>query len=408
MAAFIALGAVAGLAQDPCTDADGQTALSDKVRELFPKKDLDSQKAKIDTGKQFLEKYGSCDSAKEFSDYLKTSIPKWEDTYAKAVAADIENKIVARFNTGLNAKNWDDVYASGKDLVANYGDKYRDVELVLGSIGYDESFKNNFKYNDDTLRYAKMSIADLEAGKTFSASYGVPKDFVYKSKDNALGWMNLTIGYIIQVAQKNKKDAQPYLYKATQANSETAKNPIPYELIGNYYFDQLNTLTSDIQAKAADQKETDTPEIAKTKIDAIKAEVALSNGTSERALDAFARAYTLGVAKPYKDKMYKNLQDAYKLRFGKSEGLDPWIVATVKKTMVNPTSPVTPIFDPEPATTTTTNTTPTTIKPPVTTPVKPGTTPVKPGTTPGKPAGTPPPAKTPVTKRQAAIKKRGR
>jgi len=80
VAAFTVAGTTIGLAQDPCTDTAGQDALSQKVRDLFPKTDPTSQAAKIDAGKQYLEKYGACpgDSVKEFSEYLKPNIPKWE------------------------------------------------------------------------------------------------------------------------------------------------------------------------------------------------------------------------------------------------------------------------------------------------------------------------------------------
>jgi hypothetical protein len=415
MAVIIALGAVAGFAQDNCADADGQTKLGDEIRALFPLKDMPSRKSTIEKGKQFLEKYGACESAKDLSEYLKGAIPKLEATYTQLDTAAKEKALIDRFNAGLNAKNWDEVYSAGNEILTKHPDKFRDVELALGSIGYDESFKNNFKYNEQTLRYAKMAIADLESGKTFSASYGVPKDFVYKSKDNALGWMNLTIGYILQKAQKNLKDAQPHLFKATQLNSDTNKNPIPYEMIGDYYFVELNKITEDIQKMAADQKPDDTEEVAKAKVAAIKAKVALSNGTSERAMDAFARAYTLAsstvAAKPYKDKMKKNVADAYKLRFNKTEGVDAWIASAVAKPLVNPTTPVTPISDPEPVApvTTTTSTTPTSTTPPATT--KPGaaTPPAKPAAAPAtKPApgktGAKPQAKSakkPVAKRRA-------
>src|SRR5688572_8522339 len=113
VAAFIAVGAVAGFAQDPCADAEGQTKLGDEFRALFPLKDLPSRKATIDKGKQFLEKYGACPTAADLSEYLKTAIPKLEETYNKAVAAEFETKLVARFNTALTAKNWDEVYAAG-------------------------------------------------------------------------------------------------------------------------------------------------------------------------------------------------------------------------------------------------------------------------------------------------------
>ena len=195
-----------------------------------------------------------------------------------------------------------------------------------------------------------------------------------------------------QNGQKNKKDAQPYLYKATQASSTASKQPIPYELIGLYYFDELNKITKEVTALADSQKPEDTPEVAKQKVDEIEAKVALANGYAERAADAFARAYTLGAAKAYKDLMYKNLQDALKVR-GKSEWLtQAWIAETVKKPLPNPTLPVAPIADAKPATTTTGSTEPAAApaKPPVTTPVNNPATPPKPNGTPAKPNGSTP------------------
>lgn len=422
LAAVIALGTVAGFAQDPCADAAGQTALSDQIRAIFAKKDLDSLKTRIELSKQFQDKFGACDSAKEFTDYLKTNVPKWEASYATLKEKAAKDALVARFDTALKANNWDDVYSAGKEILSKYPDEFRTAEIVLGSIGGEEALKANFKYNDDALRFSKQSIADLEAGKPFVLGnvtrFGLSlKDstgkyvynFEFSNKDDAIGWLNMYIGYIIQVGQKNKANAAPYLFKATQAASESAKNPIPYELIGYYYFDQLDKLTEGIKVKAADQKDTDTPEVAKTKVDAIKADVALANGTAERAMDVFSRAYTLAAntpaAKPYKDKMYKNIEGAYKLRFGKTDGLSAtWIDNEVKKPMLNPSTPVTPVSDPEPVTTTTSTTppvatpTPTPVKPPVGTPVKPA--PIKPAvTTPAKPA----PAA--AAKKQAAVKK---
>ena len=170
----------------------------------------------------------------------------------------------------------------------------------------------------------------------------------------------------------------------------------PYEFIGLYYFDELK-IDREIKTLAADQKDTDTPEVAKQKVDAIKAKVAMSNGTAERAMDAFARAYTLGVAATYKAKMKKNVEGAYNVRFGKLDGMDAWIAETMKKPFVNPTTAIAPISDPEPvATPADAAATPgtTAAKPGTTTPAKPGATTT---TTPAKPPVTPP-VKKPGTK----------
>ena len=417
LASIIALGAVAGFAQDPCTDADGQAKLSDSFRELYPKTSIDDKKATIAAGKQFLEKYGACESAKEFSDYLKTAVP----TLEKALAARIERErfaaLTKKFDDGLKSSNWADVYDAGKQILSEKPDDLREVELVLGSIGLDETAKTPrvTKWNDDTLKFAKQSIADLEGGKTFK-TFGVLQ-FKYKNKDDALGWMNYTIGYIYFYDKNDKKQALSYLYKATQLNSDTKNTPQVYQAIGVNYFDDARKLAGEADALVKAQSDTDTPEVAKTKADAIKAKVAMFNGTAEAAIDAYARAYHLAKADPrtpkaYTDSLLKNMQDIYNVRFSKPDGFDTFIAAIDKKPLPNPLMPVAPISDPEPIVTPAdaTKTTPST---PGTTPAKPGTTPVKPGTTTTttvkppatviKPATTP--VKNPGTKPQALLKK---
>ena len=359
VAAIMAIGAVAGFAQDPpqnpCEDAAGITALDAKIREYLPKKAIEDRKVTIESSKQFIEKYGACEPNKEFTDYLKLQIPTMENALKKAIEAKEKADLLKRFDDSLTAKKWDDVYVSGKEILAKYPDEFRTVEIVLSSVGGEEAFKNNFKYSDDTLRYSKQSIADLEAGKSFTvgdkARYGLGA-FEYPSKDDAIGWLNLYIGYVTQVGQKNKPGALSYLYKASQAGSSSNKNPIPYELIGSYYFDELNKVVEQIQAKAKEQKDTDPPDVIQKKVDEIKALVAMSNGINERAMDAFARASTLGKDAVYKAKMRKNVDDAYKLRFEKTTGVDAWITASIAKPFPDPKSPIAPISDPEPVKTT--------------------------------------------------------
>jgi len=357
---MMAMGVVAAAAQDPCADAEGMTALGDKVRAEFAVKTIEGRKAFLESGKQFQEKYGKCEPGKELDAWLTTTMPKTKVALDAQIEADRRAKLIARFNAGLTGKNWDEVYAAGKDLMQASPDDFRDIELALGTIGFDELYnKNNSKYNDETLRYARQAIADMEAGKTFK-TYGVPNDFIYKSKENATGWMNLVIGYITQVGQKNKSAAASHLYKATQAVSETAKNPLPYELIGYFYFDELDKLTTQIKGEVDSQKPEDTWEVAKAKVEKIKGLVALANGTSERAMEAFAKAHSLSTAKPYKDKMRLNIENAYKLRFAKgTDGMDAFIAEAVKKPFPNPMTPVTPISDPEPVKTDATSSAPT-------------------------------------------------
>lgn len=424
MAAILALGVVAGLAQNPCEDAEGQTALYDKFLAKFPDKSIDGRAGWIEIGKVYLEKYSSCEAFKMNAEYFKENIPKWETKLTELRAKKAKDDLITRFDNSLKAKNWDEVYASGKEILQRYPDEFRDAELVMGSIGLDETAKTPrvTKWNEDTLRFAKQSIADLEAGKTFK-TFGVG-EFKYKSKEDSLGWMNYTIGYIYFFDKNDKKQGLSYLYKATQMNSDTKSNPIIYSSIGSYYFDDVKKLAGEVTALEAKQDPNATPEVQKALVDEIKAKVALVNGTAEAAIDAYARAYNLAKAdtkspKAYNDSLYKTLQNLYNVRFGKMDGFDAFVANTVKKPLPNPLNPVTPISDPEPvatpaATTTTPATTTakpgatvtqptTTAKPGATTTVKPAG-PIKPapGTKPGTGAKPQANVKKPVVKRRAA------
>ena len=362
--AIFAAGAVTTFAQDPCTDAEGQTTSGDKIRELYKDKSIPGRKTFVEAGKQFTSKYGACDVTKELVTWLGVQIPNNEKKIKEMEEAEIENKLVTRFDASITAKNWDETFASGKEILQKYPEKYRTVEVVLASVGGEEAFKANYKYIDDAIRYAKVSIDDLESGKSFMVggkeAIGLFA-FSYPNKNDAIGWMNLYIGYMTQAGKKDKAAAAPYLYKATQSSSDAAKNPVYFEMIGAYYFDELNKVVEKIQLAAKDQKDTDAPDVAAKKVEDIKALVAMSNGISERAMDAFSRAFTLAKDAAYKARMKKNVADAYKVRYAKEEGVDAWITSAVAKPFVNPTTPVAPISDPEPTTTTTTGTTGTSV-----------------------------------------------
>jgi hypothetical protein len=356
--AIFAAGAVSTFAQDACADADGMTKLGDQFRAEFAAgKDVPNRKKAVATGKAFLDKYGSCEPAKDLATYLQKQIPAMEKFIRDEEERVAKLEKLNRFDTAWKAKNWDATFATGKEILAAYPDEYRTVEIALATVGGEEAFKANYKYNDDAIRLAKQSIADIEGGKSFKVgdkeAYGL-FELAFKNKDEAIAWLNLYLGFMIQNGQKNKAAAAPYLYKATQSSiPEVSKNPVPYALIGDYYFEELNKVVDQIQAKAKEQKDDDPADVAQKKVDEIKALVAMSNGISERAMDAFSRAFTYGKDAAYKAKMKKNVADAYKVRFAKDTGVDEWITSAVAKPFVNPTTPVTPISDPEPAKTTT-------------------------------------------------------
>jgi hypothetical protein len=210
-----------------------------------------------------------------------------------------------------------------------------------------------------------MVIQKIEAGKpSATGDYGV-YSYNYKStdpkitsKDNTLGWMNYTIGYIMYYRQNQKKDALPYLYKATQINAATKTNPEPYRIIGSWYVDEIKRLDDDriAKVKAAGDKDTDET----------KNLLAMEKGYADRAIDAYSRAYKLASSDP-KDKAYKDslltvAKQIYDFRYNKDmSGFDAYLAGVTNKPFTDPTTAVVPVVEETPTTATTTPSTATTM-----------------------------------------------
>ncbi|HMJ08537.1 MAG TPA: hypothetical protein VK468_06010, partial [Pyrinomonadaceae bacterium] len=164
-------------------------------------------------------------------------------------------------------------------------------------------------------------------------------------------------GYINFYAKNDKKTALPYYYEVSQLPGKNKNEPRVYATIGGYYLESAGTLGKEIADLITKQKAAKTDE-EKIQLDTeIKAKIGMFNGYAERSLDAFSRAYSVAKSdtpenKTYRDGIYKQLQDIYKSRFDKLDGLDAYVSSTVTKPLPNPTSEVTPITDPEPAKTT--------------------------------------------------------
>jgi hypothetical protein len=93
----------------------------------------------------------------------------------------------------------------------------------------------------------------------------------------------------------------------------------------------------------------------------VKANVALFNGYTERAMDAYGRAWKFAkddtpAGKAYKAGLLKIVQGLYERRTDKKTGAEQWVATAVTKPLPDPTSTVQPVVDPEPTTTTTTGT----------------------------------------------------
>jgi len=366
-AGILAAGSTAAFAQAGCDNPEEIEALDKKIRENYQKGA--TLKVAIESGKTFLEKYGACEAPKEFADWVKAQMPKWEERQRKIDEGVATGALFTKFDGGIAASKYDDVYAAGKELVAKEPDNVH-VMIPMGLIGLTESFKQNFKYNDDALRYAKLAIDKLNsgAGKPKMTKEGTPVlnkdgkpaystwDF---SKEEAIDELTYAIAYINFYAKKDKKTALPIYYQLSQSNGKYKNEPRVYATIGGYYLEEAGKLGDEI-AKMIEKQKTLATDDEKVKYDGdIKAKVGLFNGYTERAIDAFARAHKVAPSataaeKTYKDTLFKQVQELYKRRFDKEANLNEYVAATLAKPFPNPMSEVTPINDPDPAVTTNT------------------------------------------------------
>ena len=355
-ALVIAAGAASSYAQAGCDDTDAINALDAKIRENYNKKA--TRKVAIDAAKEFLEKFGSCEATKEFTDWVKAQLPSMEKRYADETKAAEMGALFKRFDDGITGEKYDETYAAGKEILAKEPDNLN-IMVPLATIGLYQSYNKNFKYNDDTVRYAKTAIAKLKAGAASTKPSGKYGAFQYEySKEDAISEMTYAIAYINYWAKSDKKSALPFYYEVTQLPGRNQNEPRVYASIADYYVGEAGKLGTEIAAMIEKQKAMATDE-EKEKIDVeIKAKVGLFNGYTERALDALSRAHKVAPTataadKTYKDSLFKQISDLYKRRFDKDAGMNEYIAATLAKPFPNPTSEVTPINDPDPVTTTT-------------------------------------------------------
>ena len=355
IAAFAASSlVVSAQTADPCVGA--VEAYKEWSEVLYSKKDIPGREMAIEKGKEFVTKYPDCKDQEDGYKFIKDNLPTLEKNLAAVKRSDEKKKQTAKFLDGMKASRWEDVYAAGKFLLAEYPDEMRDAKLVLATVGYDETRKSatNTKWNDETIKYAKEVISDLEANKVFK-NWGVnpgANPIVYKGKDDVLGWMNYYIGYLNAYDKKNKREGATYMFKASQIPGEASADPIPYAAIGQFLVEQLNEEIKKLKALPA-IVDADTPEIKTQKEEALKAQAGLMKGTADRALDAYARAYAKAgetpALKAYKEGVLKAYKEIYFIRYDKADGADVMIKAPLTKSLLNPTAPIVSVSDVTPA-----------------------------------------------------------
>lgn len=362
MAAVVAGIAVTGaLAQDVCSDVDTPTAQYEKFLGLYnvkPPTEGNVQEA-INIGKAFLEKFGACEAWKDQSAFVKPQVARLEKLLIKLA----DDKMYARFDAAINSDNADELYAAGRDILAKYPDNIN-IMFVMAIVGPREVGKKNMKYNGESLRYATALLEKIKAGTPFNRKDKSGQDTIgalkYEmTKDNAISELKYSLAYVNFYGQNNKKGAMPYFYEVTQSNGFRKEFPPIYATIGDFYLDEAAPIGVEI-AKLIEAIKTAPTEEDKVKInEEVKAKVALFNGYTERAMDAYSRAWKFAkddtpAGKKYKDGLLATIQDLYKRRFDKDTGVNEWVSTATAKPLPDPTSAVQPVVDPETTTTTTT------------------------------------------------------
>jgi len=377
LTAFIGATATSIFAQDQDCDATYE-----KFKTLYRNPNVNDKTQALDLAKKYVadEKCTTPEANKDIVTFLQGQITKLPDAIQKLKDA----ALYEQFNTAVKASNWDDSFNVGKQIINKFPDSSLDIALVLASIGFDNAAANPpvDKYNTDTINMAHWALDHINDKSVNADKYGAFGKYEYKTtaypdgKSNAAGWMNYTIGYVTYERLKNQKDALPYLYKATQANSATAKFPAIYKLIGEWYLSEFNRIGIDREAKIKANGDKDNDETL--------ALLALQKGYAERALDAYIRAYnvapsTTEAEKTYKTAIYNRTKVIYGARYDqKMDNFDKDLAVVQTKPFPDPSTAVTPIVETPPSTTTGETTTPATTTPTTTTGSKTTTTVKKP------------------------------
>ncbi len=363
-AAFLTVGTADGYAQASCDDVDGYTALDAKIRESYAK--LATLPVAITSGKEFLEKYGTCEPTAGMATYLKENIQKWEARVKEAGEKAEVDAMFGRFDAAIKAGNAAQVYTSGREILAKQPGN-PNVIMVMGAVGLDEAIKGNAVNVDASIANAKTALAyaknpSSEFPKTRASDKAKTAGaFQYEfSREQAVDQMTYVIGYMHYYVKKDKKMALPYFYELSQSSERFKGDPSLYAAVGSYYTDEAVRLGNEIKPLIEKLNNAATTDEEKIELDKqIKVKEAVYKAYEERTLDAFGRAYKVAKngtpeEKTYRDNLYKTIQAIYESRFAKKDGVDAWLSTATAKPMPNPLLEVTPIVEETTTTTTTT------------------------------------------------------
>lgn len=202
----------------------------------YDKQTVKQKKLAINAAREFITIAENNECKQDFSAYVKyfnhqiEFLEKWIKGYGPRPPHPPRPhyQLIKRFDKAYKKAHktdkWKEVFKFGNEIIENIPKYKLDTTLLLASFGFNKNIKPNKsgkKFQNKTVYYAKLAIQLIGEGKS-SSRYGV-YNHTYKSKENALGWMNYIIGYIKFHQLNQKYEAINYFEKAFQYKSEVKK-----------------------------------------------------------------------------------------------------------------------------------------------------------------------------------------
>lgn len=259
----------------------------------------DQAQAYLD-GKEYLQQCAGVEA--KIEDYIK----KWVKKYEWA-------KLKADFDNAFAGNDYPNVYKYGKEIVGKTPEQMAElVELKvatgnenvattikLGYAGYNAEAKGKVtSYRGDATNYAKQAIQLLESGKA------PDKWEPFKDKDEALAWLNFSLGYMAK--ESTPKDSAAYFYKTFNFNSSLKNSAATYIYISPYYSSEYLKINQAIKTKCEGVPEDNAE---------CKALDEQQDAWMDRWADTLARALSIAPNDPGAAEWRKTLESIFKNRY---------------------------------------------------------------------------------------------
>lgn len=351
-------GIISGNAQNDICPDDLEACFETYKKERV--KDCGNQDRAVAVGKFIYDKWKDDEDNKELVAKIYQDALKIEKENNRCKDFDL-------FDESYKNKNWDSFFVVSKKII-NSPETSKglalDVMLTIVDVGLNLAVSENDKFNNDTIMYSKMAIQNMEAGVVSeNKKYGT---FVpFGNKDNALGWANYTIGYILFARQgktmpEKKTESLEYFYNASKYG-EKKNDTFIYTVIGDAYYEKALNNYAEYTKIVENIKNAPEGEEKDKMIEDAKAKLGMARAYADLSIDAFGRAYKILVADPksnpqFRTSLNERLTELYKFRFnGKTEGQSQYINELISKPMPSPNSTVAPVQVEDITTTTSSN-----------------------------------------------------